>query len=546
VTDTPRTAPLKKAPGLLRSSAIYSALTLVSRFLGLARDLVITAKLGGAGNIAADAYYTALTFPNLFRRMFAEGAFAAAFVPDYSRRLVADGEKPADDFAGDALATMAAAMVALTIAFQLAMPWVMRVYSYGFLATPAKFKLAVVLTQITMPYLPCVVIASLFAGVLQARGRFIIYGLYPTLLNVVMLIAVLPQKDPTRAAYAACFGVVVAGVSQAALCWWGAHMTGARIHPRHLKLTPDMKALIRRMVPGVIASSATQVNLFISAMLASQVAGMRVWLNIAERFYQLPLSLVGVAIGVALLPRLSMALQQKDHDDAAGAMDQAVVFGLALSLPAAVALMAMPGYLVEGFFTRGAFTVSDARASASLLFHYGWGLPAFVLIKILQPAFFARGDTRRPMIYSLISVAVNIALGVSLFFTVGFSGIAAATATASWITVAQMVWRLWRDDIWRPSARASGKMIRVTLACGALGAILALASRFRPFLERPMAQVHLGPLHAKEFTVLLVCVAGGLLYPVLLFAFGGVTPAEARAALKRNRGEPGPVVSGLP
>jgi putative peptidoglycan lipid II flippase len=166
VTDTPRTDPVKKAPGLLRSSAIYSALTLVSRFLGLARDLVITAKLGGAGNIAADAYYTALTFPNLFRRMFAEGAFAAAFVPDYSRRLVADGEKPADNFAGDALATMAAAMVALTIAFQLAMPWVMRVYSYGFLANPAKFKLAVILTQITMPYLPCVVIASLFAGVL--------------------------------------------------------------------------------------------------------------------------------------------------------------------------------------------------------------------------------------------------------------------------------------------------------------------------------------------------------------------------------------------
>ena len=507
---------------------------------------MITARLGGAGNIAADAYYTALTFPNLFRRMFAEGAFAAAFVPDYSRRLVGDGKESADAFAADALATMAAAMVALTIAFQLAMPWVMRVYSYGFLANPAKFKLAVILTQITMPYLPCVVIASLFAGVLQARGRFIIYGLYPTLLNVVMLVAVLPQKDPTRAAYAACVGVIVAGVSQAALCWWGARMAGARIHPRHLRLTPGMKALIRRMVPGVIASSATQINLFISAMLASQVAGMRVWLNIAERFYQLPLSLVGVAIGVALLPRLSTALQKKDHDDANAAMDQAVVFGLALSLPAAVALMAMPGYLVEGFFTRGAFTVSDARASASLLFHYGWGLPAFVLIKILQPAFFARGDTRRPMIYSLISVAVNIALGVSLFFSVGFSGIAAATAAASWITVAQMVWRLWHDDIWRPSARASGKIIRVTLACGALGAILALASHFRPLLERPLAHVRLGPLHAKEITVLLVCIVGGLLYPVLLFAFGGVTPAEARAALKRNRGEPGPVVSGLP
>jgi putative peptidoglycan lipid II flippase len=208
--------------------------------------------------------------------------------------------------------------------------------------------------------------------------------------------------------------------------------------------------------------------------------------------------------------------------------------------------MAMPGYLVEGFFSRGAFTVADSMSSASLLFHYGWGLPAFVLIKILQPAFFARGDTRRPMNYSLISVVVNIALGVTLFKTVGFQGIAFATAAASWLTVAQMVVRLWRDRTWRPSARASGKMIRVTLACVTLGAALALASHFRPLLEAPLAHVRLGPLHAKEFTVLLVCLAGGLLYPVLLFAFGGVTPAEARAALKRTRGVAGPVESGLP
>ncbi|WP_293906240.1 lipid II flippase MurJ, partial [Phenylobacterium sp.] len=177
--------------GLLRSSAIYSALTLVSRFLGLARDLVITARLGASQTIAADAYFTALTFPNLFRRMFAEGAFAAAFVPDYSRRLAADGKAAADAFAADALATMAAATVVITVLCELAMPWIMRVYSYGFLSNPAKFKLAVALTMVTMPYLPCMVIAALFAGVLTARGRFIVYGFYPTLLNVVMLAVVL-------------------------------------------------------------------------------------------------------------------------------------------------------------------------------------------------------------------------------------------------------------------------------------------------------------------------------------------------------------------
>ena len=519
--------------GLLRSSAIFSGLTLVSRFLGLARDLVITAKLGASQTIAADAYYTALAFPNLFRRMFAEGAFAAAFVPDYSRRLAADGKEAADAFAADALATMAAASVLVTVACQLAMPWIMMAYSYGFLADPAKFKLAVILTQITMPYLPCMVIASLFAGVLTAKGRFIIYGFYPTVLNVVMLLAVLPQDDPVRAAYAASWGVVVAGVSQAALCWWGAHRSGARIHPKHLKLTPDMRGLIRRMVPGVIASSATQINLFISAILASQVAGMRVWLNVAERFYQLPLSLVGVAIGVALLPRLSTSLQQEDHADTQAAMDQAVVFGLALSLPAAAALMGMPGYLTDALFARGAFTSQDAADSAKLLFHYGWGLPAFVLIKILQPAFFARGDTKTPMTYSLISVGVNIVLGAALFYTLGFQGIALATALASWITVIQMVVYLHGRNLWTPSPRAVGKMIRVTLASAGLGVAVAAATHFRPAIEAPLA----GTGAAKEIAVLLVCLAGGALYPILLFAFGGVTPAEAKAAFRRRKGD---------
>ena len=530
MSETPPT-PAPRS-GLIRSSAIFAALTLVSRFLGLARDLVITAKLGAA--MAGDAYYTAQTFPNLFRRMFAEGAFAAAFVPEYARRLV-DDKEAADRYAADALATVAAVTVALTVVCQLAMPWIMRVYSYGFLADPVKFKLAVILTQITMPYLPCVVIASLFAGVLQARGRFVIYGLYPTVLNVVMLLAVLPQHDPTEAAYAASWAVIVAGISQAALCWWGAHRVGARIHVRYLKLTPEMRTLARRMAPGVLASSATQINLFISAMLASQVPGMRVWLNVAERFYQLPLSLVGVAIGVALLPRLSTSLQARDHADAQGAMDQSVVFGLALSLPAAAALMAMPGYLVDGLFARGNFTSRDAMSAGMLLFHYGWGVPAFVLIKILQPAFFARGDTRTPMTYSMISVGVNIVLGVALFFSLGFQGIALATAAASWITVIQMVVRLRAKGLWTPSARAVGKMVRVTLASLGMGAAIAVTAHFRPALEAPLAGIRLGPLGAKEIMVLSVALAGAALYPVLLFAFGGVTPAEARAAFRRRR-----------
>jgi putative peptidoglycan lipid II flippase len=527
-----------KPGGLIRSSMIFAALTLVSRFMGLARDLVITARLGASQTIAADAYYTALAFPNLFRRIFAEGAFAAAFIPSYSKKLGAEGEAEADRFAADALATVAAATIALTLVFQLAMPWLMYVISPGFVADPAKFKLAIVLTQITMPYLPCMAIAALFSGLLNARCRFIISGAYPTVLNAVMLLVVLPQKDPTRAAYAASVAVVLAGVGQAALCWWGAHRTGARVRLAWPTLTPDIKALIRLAIPAAIANSATQINLFISMILASQVAGMRVWMNVADRLYQLPMSLVGVAIGVALLPRLSQALQREDHDDAQAAMDQGLVFALALSLPAAAALMAMPGYLIDALFTRGAFLSSDAAATGKLLFHYGWGVPAFVLLRILQPAFFARGDTRTPMRISLISVAVNVALGVALFYVMGFQGIAVATSVAAWISVVQMGVRLNFLNVYRPSAHTVSRMVRVGLASLVLGAVLALATHYRGWIEAPFAALSLFGLHAKELTVLLVCLAGGALYPVLLFAFGGVTPAEARAALKRKKTDP--------
>jgi putative peptidoglycan lipid II flippase len=504
-------APAPRKVGLIRSSMIFAALTLVSRFLGLARDLVITAKLGAA--FAGDAYYTALAFPNLFRRMFAEGAFAAAFVPEYSRRLGAPGGD-ADRYAADALVTMAVFTGILTVLCQLAMPWLMMIYSYGFLENPAKFKLAVVLTQITMPYL--------------------------AIQNVVMLIMVLPQKDAVHAAYAASWGALISGVMQAALCWWGANKAGARISPKRLKLTREMRTLGRRMVPGIVASSAVQINLFISAMLASQVPGMRVWLNVAERFYQLPLSLVGTAIGVALLPRLSQALQRHDHDDVQAATDQGMVFALALSLPAGAALMALPHYLVDGLFTRGAFTASDAASSALILFHYGWGLPAFVLVKILQPAFFARGDTKTPMRYSLISVALNVVFGVSLFYSIGFQGIAIATSLATWISVLQLGFTLARRGEYSPSKRAWSKMIRVTAATAAFGAILAIAAHYRAAIEAPFAGLHLGPLGAKEICVLAVCAVGVALYPVFLFAFGGVTPAEARAAFKRRKGDPAP------
>jgi putative peptidoglycan lipid II flippase len=202
--------------------------------------------------------------------------------------------------------------------------------------------------------------------------------------------------------------------------------------------------------------------------------------------------------------------------------------------------MVIPERLMDGLFTRGEFTVVDAQATGALLFHYGWGVPAFVLLRVLQPTFFARGDTRTPMVYSLISVATNIIIGVSLFYTLGFTGLAIGTSAAAWINVAQLMTTIWRRKIYHPSTRAVGKIIRVIASSLALAAILLVIRHFYSPIEDVFRDVAFPGFTAKEITILLVCLVGMGAYPLLLFAFGGVTPAEAKAAMRRKKTDPAP------
>ena len=458
-----------ESSGLIRSSMIFSGLTMVSRAMGFVRDLAVSYALGASATFAADAFNTAFAFPNLFRRIFAEGAFAAAFVPAYSKALEQDGEEKADELAGDAMALLAAVTLALSMVFALAMPWLMYLIAPGFAKIPDKFHLAIVLTQITIWYLPCMAIYAHLSGVLNARNRFILSAGAPILLNIWTLITVLPTHTPVGAATMASWGVLAAGASQAMVLMWGVKKSGAQVHWRLPRMTPEIWALVRRAVPGALAASATQVNIFISGILVSQVNGARSWLAAADRLYQLPLGLVGVAIGVALLPRLSRAVHAKDGSAAQSAMDEAITFSLALTLPAAAALVAIPVFLIDGLYTRGEFTSFDALQTGHALFFYGLGTPAFVLAQLYSRAFFARQDTKSPMRFALISVAVNIVVGVALVYSIGFQGIAAATAIAAWLNVGQMAFTLSRRGHYRPSARAWSRIVRILVASLVLG-----------------------------------------------------------------------------
>jgi len=519
---------------MIRSSMIYSGLTLVSRFMGFFRDLAISYRLGASATFAADAYNAAFAFPNLFRRIFAEGAFASAFIPAYAKSLEKDGEEIADVLAADAMATLAAATIILTLVAELAMPWVIYAMNPGYAADPGKFKLTILLTQITMPYLPCMAIYAHLSGVLQARGRFILSAGAPILLNLVTLAAILPQTTARGAAIAGSWGVIVAGVLQAGLLWWGVRRSGARVDLRWPRLTPEIKALIGRAVPGAVAASAMQINIFISGMLVSGVNGARSWLAYADRLYQLPLGLVGVAVGVALLPRLSRAVHASDAGESQRAMDEAISFSLALTLPAAAALVAIPFFLNDALWTRGVYTVTDAHATAAALRQYGWGVPAFVLTRLFNPAFYARQDTRTPMRFALISIGVNIVAGVGLYSLVGFWGIAAATSFASWLNVFMLAGTLARRGAYAPGRKAWSRIGRGLAASLILGAALAAASHYRAHIEHLFGGFHIGhAIGPKELAIVCVVAAGAALYPPLLLAFGGVSRAEVRAALRR-------------
>ncbi len=526
---------------LARNTAVIGGLTFVSRLLGFARDVLLTAALG-AGPIA-DAFNAALRFPNLFRRLFAEGAFSQAFVPVYSKTLAEQGEKSADTLAAEALAVLVLATSVLSALAILAMPWINLVLFAGYADDPETFRLATLLTQITMPYLIFMSMATLFAGALNARGRFLVAAAAPTLLNICLLVGVwFFRHDQTQAAFAAAIAVSVSGVLQAAWVALGARRAGVRTRPKAPRLSPNVKRLLVLAGPAAVAGGALQINVIVSTIIASFEEGAITLLNVADRLYQLPLGLIGVAVGVAMLPRLSRLVQAEDRAGAQGALDEAVNLSMAFTLPAAAAMLAMPAFLLEGLFTRGEFTAQNAHDGALALFHYGWGVPAFVLAKIYAPGFFAREDTRAPMRFALISMAINIVLGASLFFVLrefgylGFPGLAIATSVAAWVNVGMMVAALVRRGAYAPSAKATWRFTRILLVSGALGAAMWLAASNRDLIEGWFGWSRGDLFGPKEWAVLATIVVGGLSYFALLFVTGSVTVKEVRAAFRREKG----------
>jgi putative peptidoglycan lipid II flippase len=515
---------------LYRAFATVGGLTMVSRILGFVRDILIAAALGTG--FVADAFFVAFRFPNLFRRMFAEGAFNSAFVPLFAKRLEGDSVDAARSFAEEAISCLLALLLAVSALAMIAMPWLMLLLAPGFVKDPAKYDLAVLLTRIAFPYLLCISLVALLSGVLNSLGRFSAAAAVPVVLNTVLIAAValaiwFGYALEPGAGIILAVGVLIAGFAQLMVLWAAVHRIGVTLRLRAPRYTESMKRLVELGIPGLISGGITQINITVGTIIASLQAGAVSYLYYADRLYQLPLSIVGVAIGVVLLPDLSRKLRAGDRAAVMDSQNRSLELALLLTLPAAVALSVGAEPIIRVLFERGAFSANDTPATAAALAAFAVGLPSFVLIKVFQPAFFAREDTATPMRFAAVNLAVNAIGSIALYFAfkafglMPHLGIPVATSAAGSIN-ALLLWAvLIRHGDFAADRRLKRNLPLILCASVAMGIVLAT---LMPVLDPYLAVGQSLSVRAAALGALVtlgIAVFGGL-----ILLTGVVRPAQ--------------------
>tara|TARA_R110000868_G_scaffold62202_2_gene188228 strand:+ start:1996 stop:3537 length:1542 start_codon:yes stop_codon:yes gene_type:complete len=511
---------------LLRSAATVGGTTFLSRILGFVRDMMVASAIG-TGPIA-DAFFVAFRFPNMFRSIFAEGAFNSAFVPLFAKRLEGEGEDAARRFAQEATSALLFALLVLTILAMVFMPALMHVFAPGFGDDPQKREWAIQFSRVTFPYLMFISLTAVQAAILNSLGKFFAGAAAPVMLNVTMIVAlffVVPLA--ANPGLVLSYGVAAAGIVQFIWLTISCQRAGMTLRLSWPRFTPDVKRLLTLGVPGIVAGGIGQVNLTIGTMIATLQAGAVSWLYYADRIYQLPLGVVGIAIGVVLLPDLSRRLRAKDDDGAHRSLNRALEFSLLLTVPAAVALAVIPYDIIKVLFERGHFSASDTTATALALAVYAVGLPAFVMNKVFSPAFFARENTKTPLKFAGISVIVNVISSFTLFQYFGFAGIAAGTTIAAWTNVGLLAARLWRQGHFAPDAQLIKRLPLILIASAGMGTVLWAGSEYLA----PAFELHF----VASVSVLAGLIAGGIIvYAGFCQITGAFRLADLRRAVRRG------------
>lgn len=516
---------------MLKGVLTVGGWTMASRVLGFARDMFIAARLG-AGPIA-DCFFVALKLPNLFRRLFGEGAFNAAFVPAFAGTLAVQGPKVAQQLAERMAALMTLWLSLLVVIGIIVMPQLMQVLAPGFSDDPAKFALAIELTRITFPYLLLICLTALVSGVLNGLERFAAAAAAPIFFNLLSMASLLVLTPYVATpAHALAWGVVVSGAVQLGLVLWACARAGMALRILRLpSLAPEVRQVLRRMVPGILGAGVTQLNLAIDVIIASFLpAGAVSYLYYADRVGQLPLGVIGAAVGTAMLPLLSRQVRAGESLSAHRTMNRATELSLLLCLPAAIGQAVAADPIVTVLFQRGAFGQAEAAATAAALGAYAIGLPAYVLVKIFAPGFFARGDTATPVKVGFAAVGLNLLLNLILtqwFRGWGLShvGVALATALSAWFNALALGLILLRRGQFVPDRRLRQRLPRLLLAAAVMGLVL-WGLQWVLFPAAP----------GLRFAALATLVLGGsAAYFIVAHLLRAVNLAEVWAMLRRRR-----------
>ncbi|NNC59724.1 MAG: murein biosynthesis integral membrane protein MurJ [Erythrobacter sp.] len=522
---------------LLKNIGTIGGLTMVSRIAGMAREMIFSRVLGA--NAVTDAWFQAFIIPNVFRRLFAEGAFSAAFVPMFSKRLHGasegdDGLEEARSFSNDVLSVFLPVLIALVAVLELAMPAVIWVLADK-PVDPQGFDMAVDFARIMFPYILLVSLVTLFTGMLNSVSRFAPGASFPIILNVILIVALLfgerwmdSGASVEQVAYAIAWTVTGAGVMQLAWLYIWVRVEGFR--PRLLwpRITPEVKRLSIIALPAAIGGGAYQINTLVQLYFLNQLeSGSVSYMNYADRLNQLPLGIIGIALSTAILPTLSKFVGSKNREGADRIQSDAIELSMLLTIPAAVALAICATPFVTMIFQGGRFDLSDAAVTGNVLAALVMGLPAYVLVKVLVPNFYARADTRTPVYAAFISLTVFVAFNIAFVQRFGVIGVAYASVIGAWINVGYLYAIMRLRDQYRLPLALLGRIARQLLAAAAMGAALFYARDL-------LSAFYAAGLFERLFALLVLVACSGIVYFGIAWAIGAVDRERIASFTKKR------------
>ena len=515
---------------LPKAIGTIGGLTMVSRVLGFARDMISSRVLGASH--FNDAFLIAFLIPNIFRRLFGEGAFASGFVPLFSRRLNSEGGlKDAERFSNEVLAVFLPSLMLVTLLFEIIMPGFVWLMASEYRGTPGKFELTVMLTRITFPYLIFISLVSLLSGVLNSLMRFAVAAFAPALLNFALIIALLlTPEGGTRTVMFMSAAVLAGGLFQFAVCWYSARKAGVRLSLfRRPRMTPAVRELVVLVLPATFAAGVYQISQFFYGFFASRLGeGAMAYLNYADRLNQLPLSIIGTALGTAILPAISRAIDRGRENEAARVQGRAFELSMLLTLPATLALAVAAGPIIGALFEGGKFTPEDARITGNVLSILVIGLPGYVLVKVLTPGFYARKDVRTPVRIAMTVLIGSVFANFALIPFIGIYSLATVTAAGAWINFLALYILLHRRGHFRIDAAVGGRLARQIVAAVAMAGVLIL-------LQRLLGGLFLGSALERIAGVGALVGAGIAVYFGVAWVIGGMNKQDLQELVSRKK-----------